>query len=64
MSKKEFVEGAYDKGGRFWYKEDIENFSSGIIILSFGKMRGQIKIIRVEKNLINGKKLPKKKRRK
>ncbi len=42
---KDIVRGAFDKSGKWWFEEDIQTFTGGMITLCFGKRRENIKII-------------------
>ncbi len=41
----EMVRGAYDKDGKWWFEQDIQTFTGGMITLCFGVRRELIKII-------------------
>lgn len=43
------VRGAYDLSGKWWFEEDIETFTGGMIRMCFGKERERIKIIEIKR---------------
>jgi hypothetical protein len=48
----DLVRGAYDKDGQWWYENDIQTFTGGMITLCFGKPREKIKIVEIERKTL------------
>ena len=47
--KKDLVKGAFDKDHIWWHEKYIKSINNAMIKLSFGKDKGQIQIIEVER---------------
>ncbi len=42
---KVIIRGAYDKDNDWWFEEDIQRFTGGVIKMCFGKSREKVEII-------------------